>query len=178
MSTIFVTERLIARRWTLEDVDAFMAVFGDPEMFRFMPGAAPETRDAALAGLERLLNRMAAWEQMGSFAVLDRARDAIVGNVLLRPLEDGPRIEVGYHIAKHWWGMGYATEIARGAVRYGFEQLGLNEIYGVVVPENVASKRVLQKAGLARIGSGQVYGLACDVMRIRRGELVGDATSS
>lgn len=177
MSTMFVTERLTVRRWTPDDIDSFLAIFGEPDMYHFMPGSTIESRDAAAAALERMLARMAAWDGMGSFAAVDRATGEIVGNALLRPLEEGPRIEVGYHVAKPHWGHGYATEIAQGAVRYGFEQLGLEDIYGVVVPENAASRRVLEKAGLTRIGPGHVYGLHCDVMRIRRDETVGKTTS-
>jgi RimJ/RimL family protein N-acetyltransferase len=178
MTAIFVTERLTVRRWTTADVDAFLGIFGEPEMFRFMPGDALVSREAAAEMMERMLARMAAWDGMGSFAAVEHGSGEIVGNVLLRPLEGGPRIEVGYHVAKPSWGKGYATEMARGAVRYGFEQLGLEEIHGVVMPENVASRRVLEKAGLIRVGPGSAYGLDCDVMLVRRGEMVGEATSA
>ncbi|MCC6792792.1 MAG: GNAT family N-acetyltransferase [Thermomicrobiales bacterium] len=178
MTPIFVSERLTVRRWTPDDLVAFHAIFSEPEMYRYMPGEPMASLEAASATMDRMLTRMAAWEGMGSFAVVDHALGEVVGNVLLRPLEEGPRVEVGYHIATRHWGRGYATEVARGAVRYGFEQLGLDEIFGVVVPDNIASRRVLEKAGLTRIGPGHVYGLDCDVMRIRRDDLVGGATST
>jgi ribosomal-protein-alanine N-acetyltransferase len=171
MSLMFETERLMVRRWTLQDTEAFFALFADPDMYRFMPGKPLESLEASSVALQRMLDRMSQWEGMGSFAALDRTTGAIIGNALLRPLEDGPRIEVGYHVIKAHWGNGYATEIARGAVRYGFEDLGLEEIYGVVVPANIASRRVLEKAGLTRIGPGHVYGLECDVMRIERASM-------
>jgi len=65
-------------------------------------------------------------------------------------------------------GNGYATEIAQGAVRHRFEDLGPNQICGVVVPENIASRRVLKEAGLTRIRHDRCYRLACDVLRISR----------
>jgi ribosomal-protein-alanine N-acetyltransferase len=171
MGPIFETERLIVRRWTLLDTEAFFALFGEPDMYHFMPGKPLDSLEASSIALGRMFDRMAQWEGMGSFAALDRATGSFIGNALLRPLEDGPRIEVGYHIIKAHWGNGYATEIARGAACYGFEQLGLEEIYGVVVPANIASRRVLEKAGLTRLGPGHVYGLDCDVMRIERASM-------
>ena len=74
--------------------------------------------------------------------------------------EGGPailEIEVGYHLARAFWGRGYATEAARACLRYGFEQLKLERIVAVVRPENVASRRVLEKSGLSYTGMGYHY---------------------
>jgi RimJ/RimL family protein N-acetyltransferase len=54
-------------------------------------------------------------------------------------------------------GRGYASEGARAVVRYGFSALGLDRIIGLTHPDNVASQRVLQKAGLADAGWGRYY---------------------
>jgi RimJ/RimL family protein N-acetyltransferase len=137
-------------------------------MFAFMPGSPLTSLDEAGAAIERIDARYQQTPGMGSFAAIDRNSNTIVGNALIRPLEAGPEVEVGYHIARIYWGNGYATEIAIGAVNYGFGQLGLDEIYGVVVPANIASRRVLEKAELTRIGPGRYYGLECDVMRVLR----------
>ena len=165
---IFETPRLLVRRWTPDNLDAFFAIFGEPEVWRYLPGDPPANIAEAGGFMERMLARMRQWDGMGSFAVIERANDAIIGNVMLRPLENGPEIEVGYHIAMPTWGRGFATEAARGAVRYGFESLGLEEIHGVVVPDNIASRRVLEKAGFTWLRRDRFYGLDCDVLRLTR----------
>jgi RimJ/RimL family protein N-acetyltransferase len=59
-------------------------------------------------------------------------------------------------------------EAARGAVLYGFDVLGLEEIFGVVVPDNISSRRVLEKAGLTWIRRDRYYDLDCGVLRVTR----------
>jgi RimJ/RimL family protein N-acetyltransferase len=58
-------------------------------------------------------------------------------------------VEVGYGLMPEYWGRGLATEIARACVRIGFDQLGLRSLVAITRPVNVASQRVMLKAGLA-----------------------------
>jgi len=170
MTRVFQTPRLFVRRWSLDDLEAFHGLFGDSRMWRYMPGNPPASIDESRAMMQRMLARMREWDGYGSFAAVRHADGVIIGNVLLRQLESGPEIEVGYHVAVPHWGNGYATEIARGAVHYGFDNLRLDEIYGVIVPENIASRRVLEKAGLIWIRRDRYFGLDCDVLRISRAD--------
>src|SRR5881227_3139476 len=66
-------------------------------------------------------------------------------------------VEVGYRLSPRMWGRGYATEGARALLRYGFDVLGLYRIVGLTHPENLASQRVLCKAGLREAGWGRYY---------------------
>jgi RimJ/RimL family protein N-acetyltransferase len=59
-----------------------------------------------------------------------------------------PCVEIGWRLARSWWGQGLATEGARAAVAYGFERLGLPEIVSFTVPGNVRSRRVMEKLGM------------------------------
>lgn len=61
----------------------------------------------------------------------------------------GDRLTVGYVIAPHEWGRGYATEIAIGSVAQAFTELAVHHVYASVLSTNVASRRVLEKAGLS-----------------------------
>jgi len=56
--------------------------------------------------------------------------------------------ELGYWVGKDYWGKGYCTEAVREIVRFGFEQLGLNRVFGRHMARNLASGRVMDKAGL------------------------------
>lgn len=55
---------------------------------------------------------------------------------------------LGYRFEPDAWGKGYATELSKRAIRYGFEEVGLQEIVGVVRANHLASRKVLEKAGL------------------------------
>jgi [ribosomal protein S5]-alanine N-acetyltransferase len=58
------------------------------------------------------------------------------------------RVEVGYTIARAYWGQGYATEAVKELIKFGFDKMQLVRMEAVVLPENRASVRVLQKAGM------------------------------
>jgi RimJ/RimL family protein N-acetyltransferase len=82
---------------------------------------------------------------------------------------------VAYALGRAFWGRGLATEGARAAVRFGFEQAGLDAIHGLAVRENAASRRVLEHAGLREIGPTDArHGMPLVVYRIERREFVPD----
>jgi len=60
-----------------------------------------------------------------------------------------PCVEIGWRLAAEFWGQGYATEGARAALAFGFESLQLAEILSFTVPENLRSRRVMEKLGMA-----------------------------
>jgi RimJ/RimL family protein N-acetyltransferase len=61
-----------------------------------------------------------------------------------------PCVEVGWRLAYEFWGRGYASEAAQAALRFGFEERGLDEIVSVTVPANLRSRRVMEKLGMTR----------------------------
>lgn len=79
--------------------------------------------------------------------------------------------DVGYRLIPRYWGKGYATESAKAAIEYGFEQMGLKEIIGTCNEENKASRRALEKCGLKFIEQF-IYstGIKCDWLKITREE--------
>jgi RimJ/RimL family protein N-acetyltransferase len=57
-------------------------------------------------------------------------------------------VEVSWKLAREHWGHGYATEAASEALRFGFEQIGLEEIVAMTAPENERSRRVMERLGM------------------------------
>jgi ribosomal-protein-alanine N-acetyltransferase len=156
---IFETERLIVRRYELGDAPAMFEIYREPEVWRYLAGGEPYASvEQARERLAQRVKRCGERAPYGLWAVVVRDTGALIGSVLLVPLEEGPEVEVGYHFGTFAWGQGYATEVTRGAIRYGFDVLGLQQICGVVFPENVASQRVLEKAGLTYRGLRSVFG--------------------
>lgn len=157
---IFETERLLARPWSADETEVVFAIYRDSQMTRYL-GNSRTQRD--LADSREWLARIAARNAdatggLGMWAAVVKATGRPIGSIGLGPLDGGPEIEIGYHLGRDAWGQGYATELARGALHYGFTTLGLTRIVGVTFPENVASQRVLAKAGLRHQGRGQYYG--------------------
>ena len=86
------------------------------------------------------------------FAVVSPDGGGVLGVADITLSDDRRAGELGYAYAPEAWGNGYATEVARALVRFGFERLRLDRIEAHAMMENAASRRVLAKAGLRRVG--------------------------
>jgi len=146
------TSRLLLRPWREEDDVELQRLFGDPEV----RGARnmPPDRIARLA--EGSLRQWRA-NGFGPWAAIDKTTGSWIGRVGLDQLDDWPgddKIEVGFELHKAWWGRGLATEAARAALAFGFEQHGLHRIISVTAAAQAAARRVMEKAGLRYRGTG------------------------
>jgi len=148
------TERLLLRRWRDEDLDAYASICADPEVMRYM-GRGAMIREQSAQSIERFVRH---WEKhgYGLWAVEYKASGAFIGRIGLLHREDSPegqhRVEVAWLVDRRFWGQGLATEGAQASIRYGFEELTLERIISIALPQNVASRRVMEKAGLTLCG--------------------------
>lgn len=153
------TERLIVRSIEPRDGDAWYAMLTDPDVRQYLPPAPLPARDAFAGALEK---RHAMERERGYtlWAVEDTATGEFVGQSGLVPVEGiGPEIEIAYHFAKPAWGRGYATEAAIAVLAHGLGSLGLDRIIAIVMSANVASCRVVEKAGMRYEGTATYYGI-------------------
>jgi RimJ/RimL family protein N-acetyltransferase len=147
------TERLILRPWRAGDATAFAAINADPEVMAHFP--APLPRDESDALLGRLMRR---WRETGlAFSAAERRADgAVVGMVGLSRIGFGAPsplngcVEVGWRLARAYWGEGYATEAARAWITHGFDAVGCDEIVAFTVPANRPSQAVMRRLGMVR----------------------------
>jgi [ribosomal protein S5]-alanine N-acetyltransferase len=156
MNSLITTERLLIRPLTVADVGPMHAVFSDPLVMRYIPEGACD-----LAGSRRRLEASIHHHEAHGFskwAVLERKTGAVIGDCGLKFLEGEPDIELGFHIARRYWGRGYATEAARACLHWGLEELGRERILAIVDPANAASARVLEKIGMRRQGWSSHFG--------------------
>lgn len=144
------TERLLLRGFRDADREPFAALNADPEVTRHLQG--PLDRERSDAFVERIA---ACWAERGwgLWALEHVDTGVFLGYTGLWPadfLPSGPAVEVGWRLARHAWGRGYAPEAAREALRFGFDEVGLDEIVSFTAAGNVASLRVMEKIGLRR----------------------------
>jgi RimJ/RimL family protein N-acetyltransferase len=140
------TERLLLREWRGEDLDAYAAMYADPEVTRFLGGPA---------------DREDAWRRMAMMAghwvvrgygnwVLERREDGrMIGRAGLWRPEGWPGLEVGWLLARDAWGHGYATEAGRAACQWARRELGADELISIIAVGNAASRRVAERLGMA-----------------------------
>ncbi len=173
--TILETPRLLLRAWREDDAEAAFTIYSDPEVVRFLGNGVPAKSLDEVR--QRLAKRIKHQQDHGFslWAVMDKLTGELCGSCGLQPLEGGPEIEVGYHLARHCWGRGLATEAARACLVWGFETAKLDRIVGIARPENHASCRVLEKIGLVHEGAGHYYGQDVEMFALNRaGFLSGD----
>jgi [ribosomal protein S5]-alanine N-acetyltransferase len=130
----------------------------DPRVMQYIGTGRPSTRQQIDAVMQRLPRAYALYPGLGTWRATRRDNGDFVGWFALKYIPGTPHVEVGYRLRYGAWGKGYATEVGRELVRYGFDDLGLHRIVGVTHPDNVASQRVLEKIGLVDIGWGHYYG--------------------
>lgn len=162
------TDRLRIRDWRIEDAEAAHRIYGDPEVMRYVGSGVPnDSIEKTRLGLRRAIARDAN-QPLGFWAAELKDSGELIGGALLKYLPDHSDVEVGYHLGQQWWGQGYATEIAQALVRYGFETVGLEKIVGVTYPENIASQRVLEKAGLIHMGESLYVDIPVELFVLER----------
>jgi len=140
------TPRLLLREWRDEDAAPFVAMSADPEVLRYL--SAPDAEWIA-----RMRAHFAV-HGFGNFVVELPGEAPFIGVIGLNhvrwTLPFTPAVEAGWRLARPYWGKGYAVEAARAAIEDGFGRLGLEEIVAYTVPENRASRQVMERVGMTR----------------------------
>lgn len=143
------TERLLMRMYQPEDLEIVYRLVTDKDVTRFFPRPPGYiiTREDVLSSLPQRLER---WKKQnfGQLGVFEKTGAELIGYCGLQYLDKTPEVEIYYGFFKEAWGKGYATEAARGFLRFGFEAVKLEKIVGVTHPANLASQKVLLKIGL------------------------------
>ena len=154
MTDVFVeTERLILRRLTDADVDNLTDLDSDPEVMFFINGGRPTPRDEIERDiLPALLSYYERDAGFGFWAAVERESGTFIGWFHLRPPPEGgspDEPELGYRLKRSAWGRGYATEGSRALIDKAFRELGARRVFAQTMAVNGASRRVMEKAGLA-----------------------------
>jgi len=143
------TPRLCLRPWRDADLPAFAELNADPRVMEFFPKLlAREESDAMAAGIR------ANGESRGfGLWVVEIPNVApFIGYVGLNvprfKAHFTPCVEIGWRLAFEYWHNGYASEAAQAAARFAFESLELDEIVSFTVPENIRSRRVMERLGM------------------------------
>ena len=145
------TARLALRRFAAEDYEWLVALYNNVEVMRYGGGVKSSEQVKTVMG-ERILDYYDAHPGLGVWQTVERASGTPIGFHVLNNIQGESIIQVGYFLLKPAWGRGYATEMARALLRYGFVELCLPHIAAIAERENVASHRVLTKIGLRRDG--------------------------
>jgi RimJ/RimL family protein N-acetyltransferase len=143
------TERLVLRRWREDDRELFRAINADPRVMEYFPCVLPPAdSDEVFERIQRHFER----HSFGLWAAELRECGTFLGFIgLAIPSFDAPfmpAVEIGWRLRFDFWNRGLATEGAREAIRYAFEELALFGLVSMTVPANLRSRRVMEKLGM------------------------------
>jgi [ribosomal protein S5]-alanine N-acetyltransferase len=145
------SERLTIREFRPEaDAEPMLAVYGDPEVMRFVPGGHFRGIGIVEARLKTYA-RESSRRGFSSWAVVERESGRVIGDAGFGMFQPTREIELGYTLARDCWGHGFATEAASACLAAGLSHLDAPRIIAVVDEANVASQRVAERIGMTRL---------------------------
>jgi ribosomal-protein-alanine N-acetyltransferase len=154
------TARLVLRGFTPDDLEPLHTILSVPEVLQYFPRTDPWPLDKVQKWMD---SQQKHWIEhgFGWFALEHQDTKQLIGWCGLQNLDDTQEVEVLYLLDKACWGSGLATEAAKWCVEDGFRNHNLDLIVGLAHPDNTASQRVLEKAGLTFSNQARYFGMDC-----------------
>lgn len=165
--TILETRRLILRQFVADDVDALARVLSDPETMRHYP--APCDRAGVEAWIARCQQRYRD-DGVALWGMVLKSSGELIGDcgIIRQEVEGEHFFEIGYHLRRDLWGQGLATEAATACRDWAFANLTVDRVISLIRPENVRSRRVAERNGMAVWKEVEWRGLPHCVYAVRR----------
>ncbi|NLJ81393.1 MAG: GNAT family N-acetyltransferase [Firmicutes bacterium] len=151
---VLETKRLVLRELKYDDGPDIYAYFseGIAQYYDWLPATVPEGR-----GFVRYFKSGYRDKHSIRWAITVKPRDKIAGTVGFSEFEHFSRADLGYELAKRFWGQGLMSEALEVIIPFGFQTMGLHRIQALVVPENTASIHLLEKFGFQKEGLLRQY---------------------
>jgi ribosomal-protein-alanine N-acetyltransferase len=178
MKAFIETERLLLREIVPSDAEEMFKLDTDPEVHTYLGKSPIKSMQQAKTNITFIRNQYIA-NGIGRWAVIEKRTKSFIGWAGLKfinePINEKTKYyDLGYRLIKKYWGKGYASEAAKAALAYGFENLELTEIYGMVQTENLASINILEKIGLRRLETFNYENELHHLFKIKKEEWVND----
>lgn len=146
------TERLIIRRFRLEDAPAFAAYRSDPDVARYQSWSAPFALDAAQALVTAFTEDDPLRPGWFQYALETVAENALIGDIGVNLHENRKQAEIGFSLASSWQGHGYAFEAVSAMLDHLFVERRLHRVSAESDARNTSSARLLERLGFTREG--------------------------
>ncbi len=141
------TARLHLRKLDASDLDDLAQIYQDSEVMRYRVFSEPASREETQRQLTQMIDH---WQQygFGRWAIAEKSTQKFIGHAGLEIVPALDEIEINYLLARSHWNQGFATEAATAIAQYGLTKLGCNRIVAIAKPENLASRRVMEKINM------------------------------
>ena len=151
-SLVFQSERLLCRRWIPDDLESLIAVYTDPVAMRHVGDSSPITRSDCEEWF-RVTEANYAKRGYGMFTLVETESRLVVGFAGLVHPAGQSEPEIKYALLRSHWGRGFGSELVPHLLSYGSRVHGLTRVIATVAKGNLASQRVLAKAGMCLVQS-------------------------
>lgn len=155
---ILETPRLYLRKFEENDLNALASMYSNIDVMRFIGTGITFTRVQAQKTIERW-NEYEAENGFSNWAVIRKEDSAFIGKCGLSWLPDKSEVEISYILDEPYWGMGYASEISKAVLDFGFNRFNLKKIAALVYPQNAPSIRVIEKMGMKYEKEAEYWGI-------------------
>jgi len=171
MHIILETARTNLCQLTLDDVPALTLIMSDPDVMYFSIWG-PMDEEATRIFVEKTVEAYKK-DGFGKWAVIDKKTNRLIGycGLYKESIDGAEHVELGYRLAKAYWGKGIGTEVAQAVCDYSFNVLKLEEVVSCIDKENIPSCRVAEKIGMTYWKEGAFFGQVCMIYRIEKGEV-------
>ena len=151
------TERLVLRMFREDDLDQYAAMTADAEVTRYLGDGSTLSRADAWRQMAMILGH---WQLKGygMWAAEEASTGRLAGRIGFFNPEGWPGFELGWTLAREFWGRGYATEAARAALDYCFDEMGRERVISLIRPANLPSVRVAERLGERLERSVELHG--------------------
>lgn len=165
------TDRLILREMLSSDAAGMYELDGNAAVHKYL-GNLPVQSIEQSKEMIAFIRQQYVENGIGRWAVIEKETNQFIGwaglKLVMETINGHTNFyDVGYRFIPKFWGKGYATEAAIASVAYGFEKLCATVLYGMANTENVASKKVLQKAGMQYVNSFSLKGMPHNWFEVR-----------
>ncbi len=147
------TKRIGFSKWNNADLDLATQLWGDKEVTRFICATGVFTEQDIINRLRTEIHNDKLFH-IQYWPIFELSTEELIGCCGIRPFDSEIHsYEIGFHLRKKYWGMGYASEAAKAAIDYSFSDLKADKLYAGHHPQNEVSKKLLTKLGFQFIGN-------------------------
>lgn len=166
------TERLILRELLHSDDKDMFKLDSNPAVHKYL-GENPVKKIEQVQEVITMVRNQYQSNGIGRWATIEKKTGLFIGWSGLKFITENENNKVfyhdiGYRFMPQFWGKGYATEATKACLKYGFQEMNLNEIWGATHEENKASRRVLEKCGLTFVEQFMWHDITCDSLKINK----------
>jgi [ribosomal protein S5]-alanine N-acetyltransferase len=166
------TPRLLLRELLPSDDTGMFELDANPEVHTYV-GKNPITTIEQARDIISFIRQQYIDNGIGRLAVVDKETNAFMGWAGLKLYKTEANghsnfYELGYRFIQKYWGKGYATEAAKAMIDYGFNAMGIKEIYAITDIDNTASRHVLEKCGMTYLEDFELDREVCAWFKISK----------